>query len=315
MKSDIKLIIESLYDLGVIQRKKRRKKKVKKLLNTVRSSGAPMSQNSSISSSATPFINTSNLQNEYLREQLLTLENSNAQKPQFRELENQIENNRIFQNQTQRALLYLHNQSNPIIEEIGYDDDDNIDVTSTGGSDGFGSEEASEPVKQSLWGSLFGSANPTPTPLKSFANNLREEMDEFEASPYNSDIEETPFKRVEKILGFDDEEDGGGGARVKKSYKDNREELKNIYKEKGGIDPKILLTGTKKTIEGAIKDLDDLEKYQSLYENVLGGNDDILINGDIRVLGRLKKEVKERIRELNKGKKDKTSVKELLSRR
>ena len=91
--------------------------------------------------------------------------------------------------------------------------------------------------------------------------------------------------------------------------------MRGIYKEKGGADPKILLTGTKKTIEGAIKNLDDLEKYQSLYENVLGGNDDILINGDIRVLGRLKKEVIERIRELNKGKKDKTSVKELLSRR
>jgi hypothetical protein len=218
MKSDIKLIIESLYDLGIIRRKKRRKKKVKILLNT-KYSGAPMSQNSSISSSAAPFRNTSNLQNEYLREQLLTLENSNAQKPQFRELENQIENNRIFQNQTQRALLYLHNQSNPIIEEIGYDDDDNIDVTSTGGSDGFEDEGASEPVKQTLWGSLFGSANPTPTPLKSFANNLREEMDEFDASPYNSDLEETPFKRVEKILGFDDEEDGGGGARIKKSCK------------------------------------------------------------------------------------------------
>ena len=315
MKSDIKLIIESLYDLGVIQRKKRRKKRVKKLLNT-KSIGAPMPQNSSIPSlQETPFRNTSNLQNEYLREQLLTLENSNAQKPQFRELENQIENNRIFQNQTQRALLYLHNQSNPIIEEIGYDDEDNIDVTSTGGSDGFEDEGASEPVKQTLWGSLFGSATPTPTPLKSFANNLREEMDEFDASPYNSDFEETPFKRVEKILGFDDEEAGGGGAMVKKSYKDNRETLRGIYKEKGGADPKILLTGTKKTIEGAIKNLDDFAKYKSLYANVLGGDDVSLINGDIAILGRLKAEVKEKIRELNKGKKDKTTVKDLLSRR
>ena len=163
MKSDIKLIIESLYDLGVIQRKKRRKKKVKKMINTVRSSGAPMSQNSSISSSATPFINTSNLQNEYLREQLLTLENSNAQKPQFRELENQIENNRIFQNQTQRALLYLHNQSNPIIEEVGYDEDDNIDVASTQSSDIFDDDE-DEPVNQGFLGAI-GNLFGTPTPL------------------------------------------------------------------------------------------------------------------------------------------------------
>ena len=296
MKSDIKLIIESLYDLGVIQRKKRRKKRVKKLLNT-KSSAPPMSQNSSIPSSATPFRNTSNLQNEYLREQLLTLENSNAQKPQFRELENQIENNRIFQNQTQRALLYLHNQSNPIIEEIGYDDEDNIDVTSTGGSDAFEDEEASEPVRQGFWGNLFGSPNPTPTPMKSFANNLREEMDEAEASPYNSDLEEDV------------------GVRVKRSYKDNREKLRDVYKEKGGIDPKILGTTTKKSIQNAIKELDDLEKYQHLYENVFGGKDESLINGDITILGRLKTEVKKRVGELNKGKKDKTTVKELLSRR
>ena len=294
MKSDIKLIIESLYDLGVIQRKKRRKKKVKKLLNT-KSNSAPMSQNSSIPSSATPFQNTSNLQNEYLREQLLTLENSNAQKPQFRELENQIENNRIFQNQTQRALLYLHNQSNPIIEEIGYDDEDNIDVTSTGGIDAFENAEVPEPVRQGFWGNLFGSPNPTPTPMKGFANNLREEMDGAEASPYNSDLEED--------------------VRVKRSYKDNREELKNIYREKGGQDPKIFATTTKKTIQNAINDLDDLEKYQSLYANVLGGVDETLIDGDITILGRLKKEVKEKIKELNKGKKDKTSVKDLLSRR
>jgi len=304
MKSDIKMIIESLYDLGVIKRKKRRKKKVKKL-STAKSNSAPMSQNSSIPSlQETPFRNTSNLQNEYLREQLLTLENSNAQKPQFRELENQIENNKIFQNQTQRALLYLHNQSNqsnPIIEEIGYDNDDNIDVTSTGSSDIFDDEEASEPVKQGFFGAiggLFGSpTQPTPTPMKSFVNNLREQMDDAEASPYNSDFEE------------------GGGAKVKRSYKDNREELKNIYKGKGGQDPKILSTTTKKTIQNAINDLDDLEKYQSLYENVLGGNDDSLINGDITILGKLKAQVKEKIKELNKGKKDKTSVKELLSRR
>ena len=302
MKSDIKMIIESLYDLGVIQRKKRRKKKVKKLINIVRSSGAPMSQNSSIPSlQETPFRNTSNLQNEYLREQLLTLENSNAQKPQFRELENQIENNRIFQNQTQRALLYLHNQSNPIIEEIGYDNEDNIDVTSTGSSDIFDDEEVSEPVKQGFFGAiggLFGSPNPsTPKEMKSFMNDYKEEMADFDSSPNNSDLDE-----------------GGGGLKVKKSYKDNREELKNMYKGKGGQDPKILSTTTKKTIQNAINDLDDLEKYQSLYENVLGGNDDSLINGDITTLGQLKAQVKEKIKELNKGKKDKTSVKELLSR-
>ena len=296
------MIIESLYDLGVIQRKKRRKKKVKKLINIVRSSGAPMSQNSSIPSlQETPFRNTSNLQNEYLREQLLTLENSNAQKPQFRELENQIENNRIFQNQTQRALLYLHNQSNPIIEEIGYDNEDNIDVTSTGSSDIFDDEEVSEPVKQGFFGAiggLFGSPNPsTPKEMKSFMNDYKEQIADFDASPNNSDLDE-----------------GGGGLKVKKSYKDNREELKNMYKGKGGQDPKILSTTTKKTIQNAINDLDDLEKYQSLYENVLGGNDDSLINGDITTLGILKAQVKEKIKELNKGKKDKTSVKELLSR-
>ena len=293
------MIIESLYDLGIIQRKKRRKKKVKKLLNT-KSNSAPMSQNSSIPSlQETPFRNTSNLQNEYLREQLLTLENSNAQKPQFRELENQIENNRIFQNQTQRALLYLHNQSNPIIEEIGYDDEDNIDVTSSGGSDAFESEEASEPVKQGFWGGLFGSPNPsTPKEMKSFMNDYKEQMADFDASPNNSDLDE-----------------GGGGAKVRKSYKDNRETLRGIYKEKGGYDPKILSTTTKKTIQTAIKELDDLEKYQSLYANVLGGDDESLIGGDIAILGRLKEEVKEKIRELNKGKKDKTTVKELLSRR
>ena len=303
MKSDIKLIIESLYDLGIIQRKKRRKKRVKKLLNT-KSSGPPMSQNSSIPSlQETPFRNTSNLQNEYLREQLLTLENSNAQKPQFRELENQIENNRIFQNQTQRALLYLHNQSDPIIEEIGYDNEDNIDVTSTGSSDIFDDEEVSEPVvNQGFFGAiggLFGSPNPsTPKEMKSFMNDYKEQMADFDASPNNSDFEE-----------------GGGGARVKKSYKDNRETLRGIYKEKGGYDPKILSTTTKKTIEGAIKNLDDLAKYKSLYANVLGGDDESLINGDIAILGRLKAEVKEKIRELNKGKKDKTTVKDLLSRR
>ena len=296
------MIIESLYDLGVIQRKKRRKKKVKKMINIVRSSGAPMSQNSSIPSlQETPFRNTSNLQNEYLREQLLTLENSNAQKPQFRELENQIENNRIFQNQTQRALLYLHNQSNPIIEEIGYDNEDNIDVTSTGSSDIFDDEEVSEPVKQGFFGAiggLFGSPNPsTPKEMKSFMNDYKEQIADFDASPNNSDLDE-----------------GGGGLKVKKSYKDNREELKNMYKGKGGQDPKILSTTTKKTIQNAINDLDDLEKYQSLYENVLGGNDDSLINGDITTLGILKAQVKEKIKELNKGKKDKTSVKELLSR-
>ena len=327
MKSDIKLIIESLYDLGVIQRKKRRKKKVKKLINTVRSSGAPMSQNSSISSSATPFINTSNLQNEYLREQLLTLENSNAQKPQFRELENQIENNRIFQNQTQRALLYLHNQSNPIIEEIGYDDDDNIDVTSTGGSDGFADEGASEPVKPSLWSSFFSPTQEigkmtTPAQFKDMKPLYADSDDEGYASPMNDDFETpkpiTPFKRAEMAFGFgsDDEEPrakAGGG--VKRSYNANRKVLLDTYKERGGDDPKILLTTTKKTIEGAIKDLDDLKKYQNLYENVLGGDDDSLISGDITILGKLKAEVKEKIKELNKGKKDKTSVRELLSRR
>ena len=301
MKSDIKLIIESLYDLGVIQRKKRRKKKVKKLINTVRSSGAPMSQNSSIPSlQETPFRNTSNLQNEYLREQLLTLENSNAQKPQFRELENQIEDNRIFQNQTQRALLYLHNQSDPIIEEIGYDNEDNIDVTSTGSSDIFDDEEVSEPVNRGFFGAIGGlfSPNPsTPKEMKSFMNDYKEQMADFEASPNNSDFEE-----------------GGGGGRVKRSYKDNRETLRDIYKEKGGYDPKILSTTTKKTIEGAIKNLDDLAKYKSLYANVLGGDDESLIDGDITILGKLKAQVKERIKELNKGKKDKTSVKELLSR-
>jgi hypothetical protein len=46
----------------------------------------------------------------------------------------------------------------------------------------------------------------------------------------------------------------------------------------------------------------------------LGGDDESLIDGDITILGKLKAQVKERIKELNKGKKDKTSVKELLSR-
>ena len=320
------MIIESLYDLGVIQRKKRRKKKVKKLINIVRSSGAPMSQNSSIPSlQETPFRNTSNLQNEYLREQLLTLENSNAQKPQFRELENQIENNRIFQNQTQRALLYLHNQSDPIIEEIGYDDEDNIDVTSSGGSDAFESEEASEPVSQPQ-SSMFSFFSPrkeiakmtTPTPFKGLTLSSD---DEGYASPMNDDFETpkpiTPFKRVEMALGFgSDDEDprarGGGGA--KRSYNAERKALLNSYKERGGDDPKILRTTTKKTIEGAIKNLDDLGKYKSLYANVLGGDDETLINGDITTLGRLKTEVKEKIKELNKGKKGKTTVRELLSR-
>ena len=146
-------------------------------------------------------------------------------------------------------------------------------------------------------------------------NDYKKQMEEFDASPYNSDIDDqTPFKKLERFIGFDEEAEGGG-VRIKKSYKDNREELRDIYKGKGGNDPKILGTTTKKTIQNAISDLDDLEKYQSLYENVLGGNDNILINGDITTLGRLKTEVKGKIKELNKGKKEKTSVKELLSRR
>jgi hypothetical protein len=328
MKSDIKMIIESLYDLGVIKRKKRRKKKVKKL-STAKSNSAPMSENSSIPSlSSTPFKNTSNLQNEYLREQLLTLENSNAQKPHFREIENQIENNKIFQNQTQRALLYLHNQSNPIIEEIGYDEDDNIDVASTGGSDAFGNEGVNVPVVSQPQSSFFSYFSPrkeiakmtTPTPFKDV--NIFSSDDEGYASPMNDDFETpkpiTPFKRVEMAMGFgsDDEEPrakaGGGG---KRSYNAERKALLDTYKDRGGNDPNILRTTTKKTIQSAINELDDLKKYQSLYENVLGGDDEILINGDIRTLGRLKAEVKEKIKELNKGKKDKTSVKDLLSRR
>ena len=137
----------------------------------------------------------------------------------------------------------------------------------------------------------------TPTQLKGMKPLYADSDDEGYASPNNSDLDE-----------------GGGGARVKNSYKDNREILKNMYKGKGGQDPKILSTTTKKTIQNAINDLDDLEKYQNLYENVLGGDDESLINGDITILGKLKAQVKEKIRVLNKGKKEKTSVKELLSR-
>jgi hypothetical protein len=336
MKSDIKMIIESLYDLGVIKRKKRRKK-VRKLLSTMKSSSTPMS--SSIPSlQETPFKNTSNLQNEYLREQLLTLENANNQKPQFRELENQIENNRIFQNQTQRALLYLHNQSNPIIEEVGYDDDDNIDVASTGGSNNFENEGVDIPVSQSSIFSFFSPKKEiakmtTPTPFKGM-KPLYDSDEEGYASPMNDEMETpqpiTPykragmalgvgFKRAEMAMGFgsDDEEPRAKTGGGKKSYNAERKKLLDAYKERGGDDPKILGTTTKKTIEGAIKNLDDLTKYQHLYENILNGDDETLINGDITTLGKLKAEVKKRVGAVNKlkSKKEKTNLKDLVSRK
>lgn len=320
-KSEIKMIIESLYDLGVIQKRKKRKKK---RVNKGMESQPITSASSSVDGTPKIFQNTSNLQNEYMREQLLGLENSNAQRPHFRELENQIENNRIFQNQTQRALLYLHNQSNPIIEEIGYDDDDNIDVAASGGSDIFENAGVDSPVVSQPQSTIFSFFNrspvaPTPTPLKSFAKNIREQMDANDASPYNSDKEtpkyKSPFKIAEMSLGIDSDDEPKVGGGVKRSYNADKKKLLDTYKAKGGNDPTILRTTTKKTIEVAIKNLDDLAKYQNLYENILGGEDENLISGDLKTLGKLKAEVKRRVGELNKGKKDKTKISELLSRR
>ena len=53
---------------------------------------------------------------------------------------------------------------------------------------------------------------------------------------------------------------------VKKSYIDERNKLKEKYKELGGNNPEIILTTGKATIENAIKDL-EREKYAGLTEN------------------------------------------------
>jgi hypothetical protein len=53
---------------------------------------------------------------------------------------------------------------------------------------------------------------------------------------------------------------------VKKSYIDERNKLKEKYKELGGNNPEIILSSRKATIEKAIKDL-EREKYAGLTEN------------------------------------------------
>ena len=326
------MVIESLYDLGVIQKKKkkRRKKKNNKGKVAVQSvhataQGTPVPQ-------SPMFQNTSNLQNEYMREQLLSLENSNTQRPHIRELENQLENQRIFQNQTQRALLYLHNHSNPIIEEVGYESGDNIDVPSSGGSDAFVDEGVNEPVvyepiKQSSIFSFFTpsktklpaqmSSAKTPQDFKNFAEQTYRELDDFDDNtPYNSDLEDEPPKqktsfwgiagRASGIINDGDEEEQ---PKPKRSYNAEREALIRTYINKGG-EENILNTTSKRTVQGAMKRLDkkiaDLNKLKEKYENVLGGDDESLINGNISVYDQLKSEVERMeglVRKSKKGKK------------
>ena len=327
-KSDLKLIVESLYNLGVIKKKKGKgkKKKPSKKTRVKRETSSPLKMKKrknhksveqpteSKSPSITygiPFQNSSTLQDEVTRTNLKQIENTikaqeEARKlsPQILAIENQLNQNTMDLNRTQKGVVSLYNRAlnyvtrfdEPTVEEVddeGFSDaktgffvDDNIDVPTTSGSDGFtiqethpqmSIQETQPPRPLSLWNSLLG--GPSSEIKLQDAKQSGKQL-----FPQESDEEEEQLKTP--------------APKIKKSTIAEREKLKSDYIALGGDDNNILSSTHKKTVQDAIKNLQDLEFLKENYQ-FFGGDDSNLLDGDISVIGRLKNEVK-RLRKLSK---------------
>ena len=154
------LSIDDLKELGIIKKRKRRSRKTNKFINTIPSNIKSSSDH--MTGFSNMFSNTSNLQTEKLRleNDILTKYpmikneaiNNNINEDRFKTIENENANNRIL------AQYMLEKMYRPAIQNYNNDDDsssefsnrfeslnsdpndivnenDNIDVPSTGGSD------------------------------------------------------------------------------------------------------------------------------------------------------------------------------------
>lgn len=293
-KSDIKLIIESLYDLGVITKKKRRRRRRRNARQTIQQQIKSSSEHMTGYSQANPnyFHNTSNLQNEVLRNSLYQIENEKKLLPQLTDITNKyaIENQQI-----KNGVLYLldkqHNQpeydrfySPPSISRLpstgGYDGEDNIDVSTTTGSDRFESQKFKKADNEDYlvtnpFETMFNSVFSTPAKIdKKQSEVLFDGEDEQEDS--------IPIPPELKIA--------SPRTPVKSSRLQERDRLKEIYKQKGGVNNDVMFSQSKLEISGAIKQLDDLVSFKHEYA-LLGGSDNEFINADLKSLTKLKKEV------------------------
>lgn len=295
-QSDIKLIIESLYDLGIIsKRKKRRRKRKLRLIQQARSSSSHMTGYSE--SMPTTFHNISNMQSEMLRHNLYQLENEKRILPELTNLTSRYENEN---RQLKQGVLYLLDQAHKPESERFYSapsisrlpssinsfGDDEEDIPMGNGSESFKSQRVIEPDEE-----------PTiSNPLSIFRNIF--------SSPRAPPVEQPDYQ----FDGIDEDNimippelksSSPRAAPSKPTRLQERDRLKEVYNQKGGVDANILFSQSKMEISGAIKQLDDLNSYK--YEYVLlGGSDNELKNADLKTLTKLKKEVQKLKRQAKK---------------
>ena len=297
-QSDIKLIIESLYDLGIIskRKKRRRKRKLRLIQQQARSSSAHMTGYSE--TMPTTFHNISNMQSEMLRHNLYQLENEKRILPQLTDLTSRYENEN---RQLKQGVLYLLDQAHKPESERFYSapsisrlpssinsfGDDEEDIPMGNGSESFKSQRVIEPDEEtsisnplSLFRNIFSSPPPKAPVIQNDYQFDGEDEDNIMIPPElkSSSPRATPSKPTRL---------------------QERDRLKDVYTQKGGVDANVLFSQSKMEIAGAIKQLDDLNSYKYEYA-LLGGSDNELKNADLKSLTKLKKEVQKLKRQAKK---------------